>query len=307
MKNKLKKHLVNIWNNSIDFLLFIKDNLYYFRDYLFCLFHTPPLVLSVEETIKLIVNNNLSVSRFGDAEIKLLAGIDVPYQDSNKELQNKLIEVISSDKNKHLICLSNVLSDLSLFNEPAKKHWKKHLAYYRPYWLKHLKSNKIYGDAFITRNYIDLIDKSNSHNHFNSLKEIWNNKNIIFVEGEKSRLGVGNDLFENASSIIRILAPNRYAFNHYDNLLLEISKYNPTDYLILLALGPTATILAYDLAQKGYQAIDIGHVDIEYEWFKMGATHKVPVPNKFVNEAGAGAGVGDIDNEKYLSEIVCRF
>ena len=77
--------------------------------------------------------------------------------------------------------------------------------------------------------------------------------------------------------------------------------------MILLALGPTATILAYDLALKGYQAIDIGHVDIEYEWFRMGATHKVPVPNKFVNEAGAGVGVGDIDNKKYLSEIVCRF
>ena len=139
------------------------------------------------------------------------------------------------------------------------------------------------------------------------LKKIWNNKDILLIEGEKSRLGIGNDLFDNVKSIQRILAPNRNAFKHYNDILKEVCKYNPADYLILLALGPTATILAYDLALKGYQAIDIGHVDIEYEWFKMGATHKVPVPNKFVNEAGAGAGVGDIDNKKYLSEIVCRF
>ena len=27
----------------------------------------------------------------------------------------------------------------------------------------------------------------------------------------------------------------------------------------LLALGPTATVLAYDLCKMGYQAVDIGH------------------------------------------------
>ena len=39
----------------------------------------------------------------------------------------------------------------------------------------------------------------------------------------------------------------------------------------------------------------------------MHVTHKVPVENKFVNEAGAGVGVGDINDIKYKNEIVCRF
>jgi len=30
-------------------------------------------------------------------------------------------------------------------------------------------------------------------------------------------------------------------------------------------LGPTTTVLAYDLYKNGYQAIDIGHVDLEHE------------------------------------------
>lgn len=72
-------------------------------------------------------------------------------------------------------------------------------------------------------------------------------------------------------------------------------------------MGPTATILAADLSTRGYQAIDIGHIDIEYEWSRMHVTHKVPVENKFVNEAGAGVGVGDINDIKYKNEIVCRF
>lgn len=44
--------------------------------------------------------------------------------------------------------------------------------------------------------------------------------------------------------------------------------------LVLIALGHTATVLAYDLAEVGYQAIDIGHIDIEYEWFLMRAPKK---------------------------------
>jgi hypothetical protein len=42
------------------------------------------------------------------------------------------------------------------------------------------------------------------------------------------------------------------------------------DKLILIALGPTATVLAYDLAKKGYQAIDIGHLPSCYEVVKNG-------------------------------------
>jgi hypothetical protein len=103
------------------------------------------------------------------------------------------------------------------------------------------------------------------------------------------------------------LAPNREAFEKYDMILEKVKMYSTEKYLILLALGPTATILAYDLAKLGYQAIDIGHIDIEYEWYRMGAMRKVPVKDKFVNEAGAGNGVGDITDEKYLSEIICHF
>ena len=55
--------------------------------------------------------------------------------------------------------------------------------------------------------------------------------------------------------------------------------------LLLLALGPCASALALDLHKRGYQAIDIGHIDVEYEWFRMGTTKKMPIKYKFVNEA----------------------
>ncbi|MDD7357228.1 MAG: GT-D fold domain-containing glycosyltransferase, partial [Streptococcus hyointestinalis] len=45
--------------------------------------------------------------------------------------------------------------------------------------------------------------------------------------------------------------------------------------LVLVMLGPTAKVLVKRLADSGIQAIDLGHIDSEYEWYQMKATHKV--------------------------------
>ena len=49
-------------------------------------------------------------------------------------------------------------------------------------------------------------------------------------------------------------------------ILDECLKESP-DKLFLLSAGPTATILAYDLAQRGYQALDIGHLPNCYDQY----------------------------------------
>ena len=74
----------------------------------------------------------------------------------------------------------------------------------------------------------------------------------------------------------------------------------------MIALGPTATILAYDLAKVGYQALDIGHVDVEYEWFRMGALEKVPLANKYVNESLEGREVGELKDLTYQNQIIAK-
>lgn len=105
------------------------------------------------------------------------------------------------------------------------------------------------------------------------------------MEGTGSKLGFHNDLFEGAASIRRIVCPAENAFNYYHAILeTTLDKAKGMDFLVLIALGPTATVLAHDLAEHGVQSIDVGHIDIEYEWFQMKATSKVPVPWRYVNE-----------------------
>ena len=143
--------------------------------------------------------------------------------------------------------------------------------------------NRKYYSSFFTRFYMDRKDKSKVPDYIKKLKLIWEKRDILIIEGEKSRLGIGNDLFNNSKSIKRILCPPENAFNVYHKIIEQAKKIDKS-VLILLAIGPTSTVLTYDLYKLGYQVIDIGHIDIEYEWFLRKATKRIPISNKYVNE-----------------------
>lgn len=51
------------------------------------------------------------------------------------------------------------------------------------------------------------------------------------VEGEKSHLGVGNDLFVGAKSVQRILEPAQNAFDKYEELYKSAIKYGGQDHI----------------------------------------------------------------------------
>lgn len=301
----MKKLLLSVW----DFLHKAKKSIVAFFWFLFdCVYSKikkPPDVASVEETINELANGNISIARFGDGEIKLVAGKDISFQKATPFVVSKLREVLSCDVDGLLVGVADIFGDRSRYSEKANLYWKKHLNRYRCVWYRYLIKGKKYYNASMTRQYISLKDRSQGATVYEKMKRIWTDKDIIFIEGEKSRLGVGNDLFANAKSIRRILAPSTQAFEKYDEILSEALKYDKKT-LFLIALGPAATALAYDLHMKGYCAIDIGHVDVEYEWLLMNATEKMPIKNKMVFEASGNNTVVDCDDDKYLSEIITK-
>lgn len=302
----VKTIILYFWNAIVNLFICGNTNIHLIIDFIYRRLVQAPKVASLEDSVNYIIQTHCSVSRLGDGEIKLVAGKKLGFQDENSILQEKMIEVLSKPIENHIVCLPDIFNDLTIYDSDSQKHWKKHLAFYRRYWYRYINKQANFYNAFISRCYMMYQNPSMSSRMFELLKQIWQDRDVIIIEGEQSRLGVNNDLFNNTKSIKRILAPNRNAFNYYQLILDKVTQYDKQEYLILLALGPTATVMAYDLAKLGYQAIDIGHVDIEYEWFLMKATHKVPVHNKFVNEAGAGAGVGVCNDQMYLSQILFK-
>ena len=247
-----------------------------------------PKVYSINETIDIIVKNKMSVSRFGDGEFDLMLKINHPnFQKEDNRLSEMLWKIFRKKDGNLLICIPSPLGDcdFSRFTNSVKKHWKRfiHKNFKKLYSI--FDSEQIYGDTQVTRNYIDLKDKSSSVAYFKKIKNIWDNRNVIIVEGRFTRFGVGNDLLINAKKINRILCPEKDAFDKYDEILQKcIHKGNDKDVLFLIALGPTATVLASDLSEHGYQAIDVGHLDIEYEWFLKHTEKRCEIFNKYVNE-----------------------
>lgn len=299
----LKKLLLAIWNAVVNTYLKLADAWWRFFDFFYRHLTHPPKVADVEETIQTILDNNSSIARFGDGEIKLVAGRDISFQKATDLAVSKLRQTLASDEDNLLICLADIFTHQERYCDRENNYWKKHLTRFRRYWYKYLHKGKQYYNAHITRQYMSLKDRSQSTAVFDRLKEIWNDRDIVFIEGEKSRMGVGNDLFANARSIRRILGPAKEAFSRYDDILQTAATMDK-DVLFLLALGPCATALARDLHLMGYQALDIGHVDIEYEWKKMGVDKKTPVKNKMVFEA-CGLPVEDKQLcPDYLEQII---
>lgn len=262
-----------------------------------------PIVKSTDETIEKLVNSRVSISRYGDGEFSLMNGRDLIFQPYYKELGEKLKFIIKSNEANHIVGIPNIFFDLNIYTDKSREYWSKYLKLNRNRIYKMLNIKKKYYDSLVTRLYIDCKDKSKVEQRFNSMKELWNNREIVIIEGDKSRLGIGNDLFSNSKSIERIICPSQDAFSKYTEII-SIAKKQDKSKLILLALGPTATVLAYDLCIEGYQAVDIGHIDIEYEWFLQGVTDKCPVKNKYIGEINGGDIVESIDDIIYKSQVI---
>jgi len=265
-------------------------------------------ILSSEETLNEIIKKNRSISRFNDGEIGLIFGNGIGFQEANKLLIKKLRKVLRSKRKGLLIGINIPYNNryLNIYNSKTKQFYIN--------WIERLKFklftlidlNKKYYSSMISRFYIEMEDKSKISFYIKKLKQLWDKRDILIIEGEKSRLGVGNDLFNNAKSIKRILCPPINAFNVYEKIISQTKKIDKSN-LILLALGPTSSALAYDLCKIGYQAIDVGHIDIEYEWFLRNTTKKIQIENKYVNEAyGNKYKFGKVKDKKYYKEIICH-
>lgn len=262
-----------------------------------------PSIKSIDETLDYIVSTQCSVSRFGDGEFAIIQGSHNGFQRADYVLANRLFQVLSDPVDNHIVCLPDIFGSLTRYKDNSRIFMRGLLYKERRAWLTLFDNKREYYNAFFTRPYNMFLDKTNTERWFEKAKCIWNKKDILIIEGKFSRLGVGNDLFHNARSIQRILGPERNAFDKYNELLENAKRYG-NNKLILIALGMTATVLSYDLARLGFWAIDIGHIDVEYEWYLRGYTEKMCLKGKYVNEVCGGDQVTDDVPREYWESII---
>ncbi|MFA5713936.1 MAG: GT-D fold domain-containing glycosyltransferase, partial [Bacteroidales bacterium] len=121
IKKKVRYNVVVEWYNLL-YLLFRREE------------RIIPTISSIDETIKKIVEERSSVSRFGDGEILLIEGKAIGFQSGNSALGKELKEVLESSLPNHLISLSDTFQHLGRYTRSARRFWRCHFYLYGYIW-----------------------------------------------------------------------------------------------------------------------------------------------------------------------------
>jgi len=213
-----------------------------------------PKVDSIDETIDKIISEHKSIARFGDGEFNLCFDRSIFFQEKDLQLRYRLQSILGFTNNKH--CLI-AIPEFTIENM---------YPFWIDYWYENindvsklLNKQHIYPNMGVTRQCsLDQIQK---------LSKVWQNRNVIFVYGEKGRFSLDHPIFKGIKSFEEVIGPAQNAWSVYNTIQKEVinKTCNIDDPLIIISLGPTATVLAYDLSNLGFQSLDIGHITNVYD------------------------------------------
>jgi glycosyltransferase family protein len=230
-----------------------------------------PFVYDEIATLEEIIHRKCSVARYGDGETAICLGEGIPFQEYDNELSRRLREILMDNSIENLlICISPHVNSSYALTYKFYGYIYKFFARRGLLYVKLLKQDKKYGSALISRPEVFLFENVEWDHYRLLLRKLWENRDVLIVTGKGSRFVLIPELFDNVKSSEFIYSLSKNAFCQYDSLLAKIKSYSK-DKLILLALGPTATVLVYDLAKEGYRSIDIGHLPSCYEVVKSGS------------------------------------
>jgi hypothetical protein len=256
-KNRAQKFL----DNPKALIPFLKKRLYYNRiaDEQIPLYKDWKYY-DYKDTLNHIIDNNISIVRFGDELFDMLQGIGLYFnnwrQRYDKRLADRLKEVISSHDPKLLVCFNPELilktkEEFQKENIGEQWHfWTNSKIFLKDYYHKDV----MYGSALCFN------PLYNKHIDYLKLKNFFASKHIIILTSNTERfrtinLGVTTTLLE---------APASDSWQQYERIkkellaLIEKNNFQNNNTLILVSMGSAAKVLVYDLTKLGYTAWDTG-------------------------------------------------
>ena len=101
-------------------------------------------VRDTNETIRYILANQVSVSRFGDGEYMVMNQSGNGFQCPDKKLGERLKEVLNSNLSNHIVCLPYAFVSTKQMTNDAKNFWFPFCGSYRDFILKTTNQEKTY-------------------------------------------------------------------------------------------------------------------------------------------------------------------
>jgi hypothetical protein len=204
-----------------------------------------PDVYGEEDTLRMVLEGR-SLARYGDGEFKLCNGGSIKSQPFEPSLGRRLREILKASGD----CLVGIPN----LHRPTKPFWEPFRA---DKFTALLDMKRHYASAFVSRP--DSAPWIHTPAYWKQVEDLWRRKDVTLVRGSGKSLTAA--LLSSARSVNEIMCPRQDAWAEWAELLERIGQ----PARVLLCCGPTATVLAVELAAKGVHAVDIGHIGM---WFK---------------------------------------
>lgn len=222
---------------------------------------------SFDETIGLLASGKYSLIRFADGEFTCMAGgMKNIWAGSSKcdvIIKESLINITQSKSDKILIGITtNPPGRITVNNSPMRGLNSIEYIYYKyihklvnffPLERKYVNSG-----LFLLYHY-GLNSREEIDHYYRTLTNIWDCKKVVFVCSLEGRFDPEDDLFNNVSEKNIVYCNSVNAHHNLDEIQKKCLEY-PKEYLFILSCGFLAKILALNLSNCGYQAIDVGHL-----------------------------------------------
>ena len=258
-------------------------NEWHARDDISALGAVPEILDFVDSMLELHGNPSLSIARLGDGELGLATGVTVPNngcQVADDSLKDALQRVLRCDNPACRIALpkSFFYREMSCvppeIDDFVRDAFLPNLA--AGGYLDYAVPGYKYLDASMTvvRKHYPAIHKRVYHDYYSLMADVLRGRDVILVTGDSRCLTADKGLLADAGvgSMMLLRVPQQNAWEHYDRIKQRIVDMNASgSRLVCLGCGPTATVLAYELADR-MQCLDMGHMFVDYNLAMGGAS-----------------------------------
>ncbi|MBQ7593227.1 MAG: DUF1792 domain-containing protein [Synergistaceae bacterium] len=254
-------------NNSLDET--IESCAYELDEIKAILLSRKPRVLTVQESLKLLLTQPKSFARFGDGEISIMKGNNLQFQSYDPQLAMRLLQVLKTKRNDLYVGINDNYFHAIPPDAPKQKRefLRKYSPSLRDFFIRETNPEIQYLNACCLIGYFDYCDDDIYSEFIKAKRRLFEGKKITVVTGKSVIEKLDYDIFELAASKKYIEAPSKNAFQEYTSIIDNIKRDVSKDDLICLILGPTATVMASDLTDLGYMAWDVGHIAKDYDAF----------------------------------------
>lgn len=213
-------------------------------------------VLNEHETLQHILSTGCSISRFGDGELRLISGSSAPGQRIDKlEIGEHLKKVLDNPIKNHLSC---VPVPGAFMPEKKMKFW---MGYFSQVKKITEGKNDVFGSSFIGRT--DSAPQIDNSVYWEKCRNLFKGQHVLIFCGVGKHPFPDSSIFEYAFSFRYLFGPDKNAYGSLNSIMSVLLKQKKVDTFVL-SLGPTATVLAYELCKFGVRALDLGRLGVYY-------------------------------------------